>query len=134
METKEQTNQETKQETITMRLFAKKEKSKDGNEYYRYFSRYDDSNIKLSINTNLTNDAKSKVQLSKLSYPLRIVLTDGKDYFFSTEKYEDKNGITCYGDVLVIKDFTSMEHLELPNKTLREYYNEKIGKYLDEEK
>lgn len=134
METKEQTKQTTKQETIVMHLFAKKHKTKEGKDFTTYFVRYDNPEIKLSINTNLTNDVKSKIQLSKVSFPLKITLTDGKDYFLTTEKYDNENGITMYRDVLVIKDYTNLEALELTNKTLKDFYDEKVGKYIDEEK
>ena len=104
--------------TITMNLFRKNTKLENGATISNYFLKFKNDNV--CVSCKLTNEAKFKMAKIGVEFPLEIDLEDNKDYFITQEKYENKDGIICFKDVVVIQNWSGLRHLELSSPTLND--------------
>lgn len=95
---------------------------KIGDKTFPQYALRDMNDETLWLSANLTQTAQAKVTIDKPVFPVAIEL-DNEDYFIS--KYSTVNKVT--GEVVnvpkvVIKSYKSINHIELPQKTIDDIF------------
>lgn len=97
-------------------VYEKHFKAKDGSkEFTKTFARTEQGSV---VECHFTKNAGAELTVSKLNWPV-VILLDGDDYFIDSSKtYTTKDGEVKNKDILVIKSWDSISQGEFKKRTL----------------
>ena len=105
----------------TLLLFKKTMKGEDNKSWDTYFMTNKDGQ---NITARLTDNAKADIVKSGIDFPLQITVGDN-DYFITTEKYTNNDGVEKKFAVCVLQGITKIEKADVKKKTLTDYFRDK---------
>ena len=105
----------------TLILFKTKGQKADGTKFDRYYGTNKDG---ISINVNLTDDAKADILRSGMNFPMEVDIDDD-NYFIAHEISTDNNGNKVKYAKCVITSLPTIRKADLKKYTLSDYFKDK---------
>ena len=102
-------------ETLTLFLYQRTVVKKDKSKYTALKASFEDVTFDAYL-TKATNEKLTALMVTKnLTYPMTLTVEDSM-YFTKPKKFTDSKGEQHYKDILIIKDFVSVEQAEFRKK------------------
>lgn len=102
-------------ETLSLFLYQRTVVKKDKSKYTALKASFEDVTFDAYL-TKATNEKLTALMVTKnLTFPMTLTVSDSM-YFTKPKKFTDSKGEQHYKDILIIKDFVSVEQAEFRKK------------------